>query len=474
MKNLLRILCIAAAAVALLTATLILLLAYPPQKATQELVLSAREPVDIVSVTVRNANGSFTVSSESGGYVVSGLPSELVDIDAFIGFMTNSAYIRAVRKIQRAGRGQEAYGLENPAASVSVRYNDGAGITLLIGAKEEVSGDYYAAAGQKDEVYLLPAESAETFLIAKEKLLSFAVTPALRVSSALSALQNVRFSGGGLAQPVLIESVSAGDEAVRQLARSFGAPTHIVRSAGVYELDQSYGIRMLAPLCGMTAKMIYRYGLTPEQEDQTGFGEPHMLVEFDYANGSAEAAHYALRLLPANDDQTLFFANVRGSGVIYVIERPPFVDLQFEKLLLRWFLSPLLMDVRGITVESDGGITDFSIDQTDLKNPVVQCRGETVDIALFRRFFALLGGAAADGNYLGAQEMPDGAPVLTITYHYTEEKPDDVLALYPGAMRRVLAFVNGVCEFAMKDTFVPCVQAALPALLEGREFDNNW
>lgn len=63
---------------------------------------------------------------------------------------------------------------------------------------------------------------------------------------------------------------------------------------------------------------------------------------------------------------------------------------------------------------------------------------------------------------------------MTITYHYGEGKPDDVMTLYSGAARRVNVYVNGVCEFAMKDSFVARVHEALQALQSGAEFDTNW
>lgn len=64
--------------------------------------------------------------------------------------------------------------------------------------------------------------------------------------------------------------------------------------------------------------------------------------------------------------------------------------------------------------------------------------------------------------------------VMTITYHYTDGKADDVMALHAGGTRRMNVYVNGVCEFAMKETFVERVNQALSALQAGESFDINW
>ena len=174
------------------------------------------------------------------------------------------------------------------------------------------------------------------------------------------------------------------------------------------------------------------------------------------------------------EDGSYFYVNAKGSGVVYIIARPAFLDISYEKLLLRWFLSPLLMDVSGITVESSAGRYDFAIDNTDARNPVVTLDGAAVDVELFRDFFQLLGSAANDGTYLGVQPAPSGEAVMTITYHYTDGKADDVMELYTGDSRRVNVYVNGVCEFAMRDVFVERVNQALPALAAGESFDINW
>ena len=134
----------------------------------------------------------------------------------------------------------------------------------------------------------------------------------------------------------------------------------------------------------------------------------------------------------------------------------------------------MLMDVSGVTVEDGGRSYTFTVDNTDRKNPVVTMNGSELDTDRFRTFFRLIESAANDGVYLGTLAPQEQTPAMTITYHYGEGKPDDVMTLYSGAARRVNVYVNGVCEFAMKDSFVARVHEALQALQSGAEFDTNW
>lgn len=474
MKKLVRLLIAEIATIAVLAVALILLLANPVRQEEETFTFADYAATDILSIHIDNVSGTIDVTTQDGGYLIDGVPSELVDLDVFIDFLKSCSKVSALQKVDSDQRELEEYGLTEPQVQVSVTFSDGGELNLQIGNQEPLTGSYYCTAEGESGVYLLAEESVSAYLMVKEQLISFAITPELNISSALSAVQDVTFSGGPLEKPVTIESVSAGDEEVKELARSFGAATHIVRGAGVYELDQTYGLTMLEPLCGMTGLSIVYYGLSQEQVDAMGFAEPYMQVEFDYKNGMDVAEHYVLRFLKATEDGSYFYANAKGSGVIYIVERYDFFDISYDKLLLRWFISPMLMDVSGITVESGGETYDFTIDQTDAKNQAVTLNGQSVDITLFRSFFQLLGSAASDGDYLGVQPAAEGEPSMVVTYHYTDGKRDDVLALYPGASRRVNVYVNDVCEFAMRDAFVERVNTALTAIQAGESFDINW
>lgn len=476
MKRMLQLLLIAGIVVALLAGTLVVLLRMPAKAETDVKVFSDCAATDVTHVHIKNRSDDFSVTAEDGGYVVDDVPSALVDIETFIGFMVACSDVRAIRRVDGGAAALSDFGLDEPQATVTVTYTDGKEMTLLIGNEEPLSGNYYCAVPNEKGVYLLAKETAENYLISKQLLVSFFVTPKLQVSSALSALADVTISGGTLAAPIAIESVSAGDAEVRQLARSFGAATHIVRSAGgVHELDQTYGLQVLAPLCGLTAQAIVYYNLSAEQENAMGFDKPYLQVDFDYRpSADADAAHYTLRLLPAKEDGSAFYANVAGSGVVYVVAREAFIDIAYEKLLLRWFISPLLMDVSGVTIEAGGKTTAFTIDNSDKKNPVVTCADQPVEVERFRSLFKLLISAANDGVYLGVQPEAAGTPRMRITYHYTDGKADDVLALYPGETRRMLVYVNGVCEFAMKDTFAERVGQALDVIGTDADIDVNW
>lgn len=474
MKKLVRTVVVLAVVCAVFLAAFLLLLREPQEVVSDGAVFTDVQPVDIQSVSVTNASGEYRYYYEDDGYVLDDIPPEICDLDAFIEFMTNCGQLRADQRVAREDALPAEYGLDEPAATAVIEMFDGSALTLHVGNQETVSQNYYVSADGFDGIYVMSKELASQFLVSKKLVISYYATPELAVSSPLSAVRDVTFSGGALEAPVTIRTTSGGGEEVRLEALSFGTPTHIVKGAGVYQLDQAYGIEVLGSLFGIEATDIVGYNLTDEQIASLGFDAPYMTVEYDMVNSAdgADAVHCVLKLVQI--DENSFYSMLEGTGIVYQIGRPAFVDLQYDKLFLRWFLTPLIMDLSDVTIEGAQGSYRFEIDNGDLRNPVVTCNGQTVDTELFRAFFRLITSAAHDGNYLGAL-TPQGSPVLQIRYGYRDEaKQDDLMQLYTGDARRVNVFVNGSGEFAMKDTFVERVEQACQDLLAGNAIEENW
>ncbi len=477
MKKLVHCAIACAVVVAVLgTALLVLLRQVPPAAQGGAVVFTSAEPMDIASVTVKNGTGEYRFYKEGEGYVLDDIPADLADIDTFIAFMVNCGNLSAARRVDNddTAASPADYGLDAPAATADIRLLNGNATTLSVGGQEQLSGDYYVSVSGFDGVYLMPAAKALPFLGPKTQVISRFVTPQLAVSSPLSAVRDAMFTGGELAAPVSIQATTGGDEAVKLAAMSFGTATHIVRGAGVYQLDQTYGVEILGSLFGLESTGIAGYGLSDAEIAAFGFDDPYMTVEYDMQNGAdADVQHCVLKL--AKTDGADFYAYLEGRPIVYTVARPAFADIVYDKLFLRWFLSPLLMDLSGVTVADGKTEVVFDIDNTDTKNPVVTQNGAPVDVETFRALFRLLTSAAHDGTYRGAMDMPDGTPALTVTYTYTDPaKAPDVLQLFPGDARRLDVFVNGAGEFAMKDTYAPRVLEGVNSLLAGEPVDENW
>lgn len=430
------------------------------------------DPLEVVRVYISNIAGTIDITFTGDGYQVDDIPADVVDVKKLIDLLSACGTVYALRAATPDPQDLDPYGLTQPAARVEITYADQSQLTLLIGDEERITKDTYFSVEGDPAVYLMESARSAGYLLPKKAYVDNRVTPELLLSSPLSALLDVILVGGKLAEPVTVEAVATKDPDVVRAAVSFGTATHIVRSKGIYELDQTYAVEMLGALFGISAYDIAGYGLTKEQIQAFGFGKPTMQVAFDLKNGlDADVEHYIIAVLQKDGK---FYMTCNDRGVIYAVPEPVFLHLEYSKLLVRWFLSPLILDIRAIEITTGGDEYKFVITGETNADKRVTCNGAELDIDRFRTLFSLLRSAAHDGRLLtGIVEQ--GEPLLRLTYHYVDEqKQPDVMELYPGDARRNYVQVNGVTELAIQEMYLTRVQEALNILWTDEPIETDW
>lgn len=440
-------------------------------EADARLVFVEREPVDIENLTIANSFGAYQVFRDGDGYTVADMPPEIVDTEGFYELMYHACAFGALKCVDEAPEDLSLFGLDDPAAIVRSVFSDGESITIRLGDKERVSGNYYGMVDGRDGVYLFAEEDVIYFLVRKETYISLQITPELAVSSPLSAIRDITFSGTMLEKPITIEAVMGADETIRLESLSFGAPTHLVRLKGVYELDQTYGVEILGSVLGLKARDVLLYNASDADLRRLGFDEPLMKVAFGLKNGTDYIADFELSVVQAGES---YLAATRGTGLVFLIDRPAFLDIDYTKLCLRWFLMPLRKDLRDLTVRFGEESYTFVSYTDDRGENHASVNGQEMDIRQFYAFYRLVTGASSDGLYL-EDASAEGEPLMTITYRYLDgAKAPDVMTLYPGSTRRVNVDVNGVMEFDMRASFTEAVTNACRNAVSGETIDENW
>jgi len=446
--------------------TVYLLLNRSEEVKESDLIFVSREPTDIENITIANSYGAYQVYRDGDGYTMADMPANIIDEEGFFELMYHSCAFGALKCVDEAPADLSLYGLDDPSAIVRTVFADGEEITVRLGNEERVSGNYYGMVDGNDKVYLFAEEDVLYFLLRKEIYISLQVTPELAVSSPLTAIRDITFSGSALSEAITVEAVSDGNEELKREAQSFGGATHLVHLKGTYQLDQTYGIEMLGSVLGIKALSVYAYNMSEEDLAKLGFDEPYMRVSFGLKNGTDYIADFELSLLPYGE---YYLASTKGTGLVFVIECPAFVGIDYTKLCLRWFLMPLRKDLQDVTVCFDGKNYVFTSGDGWAK-----VNGEDMDIEQFYAFYRLITSASSDGLYLEAPAA-EGTPLLTVTYHYLDGgKAPDVMNLYTGGTRRVNVEVNGVVEFDMKSSFVDTVRAACENALSGEAINETW
>jgi hypothetical protein len=133
-------------------------------------------PTDVRSVSISNEYGNMLVEYVNDGYTAGDIPIELVDMDRFVGMMTNSGAVYAVNSISNPGNLAD-YGLDKAASSVAIEYNDGQSVKIFIGNPEPISDGYYCRVEGEDGVYLFEEKQVHAFLQPQKYYISLSVTP---------------------------------------------------------------------------------------------------------------------------------------------------------------------------------------------------------------------------------------------------------------------------------------------------------
>lgn len=461
-------------AAALLAALLVALIVKPAEDTADPTVFRSGEPTDVVNIVIDNGHGRFTVSASEGGYLIQDFDGAIVDMDAFIGLMTWCGELSAADKVSRPDEDMSLYGLDKPVATAVIEYSDGEEITVKLGTMEQVSGRRYATVSKSSGVFLFDGEGAGWLLGAAQDYIDHLVTEELNVSSPLSAVLNATFTGGGLEYPVSVVYAS-GSEEMRLQSLSFGAVTHIVLGKSAHELDQTYGVEILGSLLGIRADDIVAYGLTEERIAELGFDKPYMEVAFDVKNG-ADAEQESIRLSLLNAPDGGYYITRWDNGVVYHTGELAFIDVDYDRLMMRWFLTPMLMDIEGVTVSGGGKTYEFALGGESNSDRTVALNGAQFDIARFRTFYSLLVSASADSAPLGDAPDVSGEPLLTVTFNYIDaDKSPDVMRFFTSdAARRCLVEVNGVVEFDMQSAYCDCVLEALGVIDTDQEIQTVW
>lgn len=422
----------------------------------------------VEQVRISNAEGEYVLASQGVDVLPEGLAADeltALTMEALASF--------AVGQSINADVDAALYGLEEPNVDATILYASGQSLRVRLGKRESVSGDYYCRFDDETEIYLLSQDIAGRLLLSPEDYISLQITPACRTQTSLSAVTDARlYTPQG---EISIRSCANPDEETRLEMLSFGAVTHLVDGPGiVHEMDRTYGQEIFDALFNLCATEVVAYGLDEAGLAQMGFDQPDAAAEFFMRNGEepdTPEERWVLRVVFEDGENALITAN--DSGVVYRAPRPAFASAQYEQLVMRWFVSPLMTDLRALCVEIDGLERVYEIGGSAAQ-PEIYCEGKAIDLTRFRSFYTLAVSAASNGDYMGIAQ-PQGEPVLTLRYRYKDEqKADDVLEMYAMDARTLLVSVNSVAEFAMRRNYADVFMQAIEALETGGEIAQTW
>lgn len=466
------------AILAILAATLIQLLKTPTADSdTKErddvFYLLEHDFREITTISVDNENGFYDVKQVEGGFLVYDIPAELVNAEYLQLLLDEASRIAVREKVAEDPEDLNSYGLDKPRAVVKIDYTDNTSAKLLIGQEEPMSdGVYVQLAGDK-AVYLMPRSYTIRFTMPVENYIQYEITPTRQEEAALGVVRDCTFGGSALSEPIIIKYVDEKNKEQMREAASFGVSTHLIRSPGFHELDQAAGNEVFQSMMGIVSEGIVEYNCDDETLASYGFGHPYITADFTAVNGKdAEPEEYHLKVVKRDDGSLIMTCN--DNRVIYKILDVAFTKVTYEKLVMRWFLTPFITDMEKMTVTTPQSRMEFGFAGDSNKDLAVSLDGKQLDIEQFRSYFRLVTSACNDGSPR-TMKRPGSNPAFTVEYDYKDsQKPADVMKVYENDDRTVLVEVNGVIEFTMKKAWLERALKAETSLKADTAIEENW
>jgi hypothetical protein len=425
---------------------------------------------DIGEIRIRNRYSQFSLWQEEGGFILADLPPEQVNAEYLFLLLDEASRVEYAALVSE-GPG-EPYGFDDPEAEADILYTDGSALSLVFGAEEPVSRGRYFMTGEGGRIYLMDRSRVVRFLMPLKNFINYEIVPPRAFPSPLSAVKNLRLSGGAFPRPIVITEVREDSEEDMREAASFGAASHLIRSPALHEIDQRECIEVFSSLTGLLNIEVFGYNLGEEELAACGFDRPWAVAEYDYLRSEGEAPlHIVLRVARHGEDLLLIRD---GQRVVHRIENKAFISTSYEKLAMRWFLTPLVTDLESIRIELGEARHLIRLSGEDNRSLEAALDGRPLDIDAFRKFYRLLISASNDGVLL-EQPVREGPPLLALSFSYRDrKKKDDAMVFSPGSLRRLHVTVNGVTEFSILERYLTVTAAALESLKEGRDFSVDW
>jgi len=429
----------------------------------QSYPITAGKSSDLLTIAVKNANGEFLITrqeraAESGEteyrHTVSGLGSVPQD-DSVVTYLADSlATLIGEELVEEHPRDLSKYGLNAPAAAVSLDFDEGEDITLEFGIRKPSNEnlvyclandfvflvDYYQIA----EVFSDPKAFAELMLTPKDS------TP-----------DNIRITRPDLEKPVILryfseyENPPEGLVAENTCKYTFTSPISL-------NVDPSKGRSLYEKLCGLEMTACEFTEKTEETLAECGFDTPAAVVSFTLGD-----TEHTLTLGGKLPDGSGYYAVLSTAEGVFSLDSKSAVWARFDlgDVVSRTPAAPYIYACTSIDVTTSAGKFTFTNEQNKFSY-----QGKPVDEDQFKRFFSELTAVPCDEFYT---EQTEGEALLSVRYTYSEKyaalygRQYDELSYSGGDGRKFVLNLNGDTVFKVSAIYVQRVIEDLNAITGG-------
>jgi hypothetical protein len=425
--------------------------------------LSGEEYGGVASVTVKNAEGEFTVTA--------GDPPVLENYNEYV---SDSYPLSRIISVSQALYSREIvadnpenlapFGLDVPRAEVRIRPVKGEGPILYVGDPAPDGYSVYVRKEGSPAVYLSNSSDTENYLKKVVDFFDLEISPAgEQEEGGMPPFERIVL-GGTVRQGQ--EAVVYKSEEETDTRRVISNPIRISSGSVDVGLNMDKGWNALSPLFGLSAD---RVAAVAGEQDLARYGldKPYSTATVSGTLGQGLGG-FSIRVSKPDAAGNVYIRR-EGTGLVYeaAASKLPWLELGWFDLMNRMIVLPFIDSVAKVELLTPERTVTFSLsgEGDDLK---VSIDGKEIDTAYFRTYYQTLLYASYD-EYTAEAIPPGAVPFLQIRYHYRSESPADTVSFYATGSRRVLVSFNGAKPFYALSVYTDRVLADLDSLLAGNK-----
>ncbi len=449
---------------------------------TTSKLLYEEKQADVQLVHIKNESGEYDVTlSGDSSWTVKGYEDLPLNSNSVSGITSAAASITAADVIEENASSLSQYGLDKPAAEVSVTFKDSAKTVkeFLVGNETPSGGKRYFSFKGENKVYSVSSSAVSAFLKSAQDLINTTLVEAVSDNN-YPYIGDVTIERKDLGFPVKLSydesldtsknnSSSSSSSSTSATASEYDT-THVMTSPIKASLKTENSSSLVRGIFGLTAKSAYILRPTDADLEKTGITNPSAVV-----TTKLEDKTYKLIIGSAYTDGTDkgYYGMLDGINIVFKFEESalPWITFKPIDIVNPLITSTLIYDLSKIEIRTPEKTTVFEMTGDKDDDFKVKMDGKDMDKDYFKDFYQFILMAPAESLWLEdpASQTPD------VKIVFTKDNGEVYnLEFYKVENRQTIIKYNGITSYKCRTTYVDRLLSNLELLPSKGELVMIW
>ncbi len=422
---------------------------------------------DLLSITVRNPMGGFTITREKNApesgesaeseskyhHTVSGL-GKIPQNDKLLSyFVDNMAALPAKELVEEHPSDVSKYGVDKPSATVSLDFEEGEDIVLTFGIRKPADENFvYCMAN--DFVFLVD------YYMVSNVFADARVYAELVLTDKEGTPDNIKIVRPDLPEPVELRRLNEYDDPPEGLVLENTAK-YTITSPVPLDVDPAKGRSIYEKLSGLEMASCEYIEKTPEILTECGFDSPSATVTF-----TTDGKEHTLTLGGNTADGGYYAILSTAEGVFSISEKSAvWATFSLENIVSRTPISPYIYACQSIDITTKTGKYTFTNEDNKFSY-----QGKPVNESDFKLLFEELINTPCDEFFT---QPTTGEAELTVRFTYSDKysavygRLSDELSYLSCDGRKFVLNLNGNTVFKVNAVYVERLIDGINAITSG-------